>query len=257
MIDEDDDLAARIVDPLAGDTDEVELLRGRYEPLDLLGEGGQGRVLRAWDHHHSHAVALKVRPIDSGTDRERILSEARALVGLQPHRNVAVIRDDFFEGDHHYLVLDWVAGDDLKSRMRREGVPGLPFALVSAVVADIAEALDHLHGHEPPIVHGDVKPGNIVVSEGDPPHAVLVDFGLASHGDREASGGTLAYAAPETLVGMPPSPRSDVYSLAATTFELLTGRVPGPDRDARLVERARAPRSGRPLGAGGRLGGGP
>ncbi len=153
------------------------------------------------------------------------------LLGLQPHPNVAIIRDDFFEGDWHYLVLDWIAGENLRTRLRREGTPGLPYDMVIAAISDVAAALDHLHAHDPPVLHGDVKPANIVVSEdGSTPRAVLVDFGLATSAHTaELGGATLAYASPELTAGGSAGPAADVYSLAATTFELLTGRIPAPE----------------------------
>ena len=207
------------------------LLHGRYELLEVLGQGGEGKVLRAWDHQHQRPVALKVRAVQQGVPQDQILGEARTLLSLRPHANVPTVRDDFFEGDEHYLVLDWVSGEDLRARLRRDGSPGLPYPVVVEALADVAAALDHLHGHQPPVVHGDVKPANIVVSEkpGEPPLAVLVDFGLARPmSDRGSTAATDAYASPELYSGSPATPASDIYALAATAFELTTGRVPVP-----------------------------
>lgn len=218
---QDDDLAWRI--------DAGELLHGRYEPLEVVGRGGQGEVLRAWDHHHHRPVALKIQQVRAGADGQHLLDEARTLLGLHPHPNVVVIWDEFFEDGHHHLVLDWIDGEDLRTRLRREGAPGLPYELVVAALVDVAAALDHLHAHAPPVVHGDVKPANIVVSEDEPVRAVLVDFGLATTTDLgEVDGATLDYAAPELMSGASAGPRSDLYSLAATALELLTGSVPAP-----------------------------
>jgi serine/threonine protein kinase len=209
------------------------MLRGRYELLEVLGQGGQGRVVRAWDHHHGRAVALKVQRVRSGVDRDAVLAEARMLLSVRPHENIPTARDDFFDGDDHYLVMDWVSGEDLRVLLRREGRPGLPYAAALQAMRDVAAALDHLHSHEPPVVHGDVKPANIVVSggaDGQRQRAVLVDFGLAGRlSDAGSSpGATEAYASPEVFSGGPATPAADIYSFAATAFELITGRVPVP-----------------------------
>lgn len=212
----------------AGDDDEPVLLARRYEALEVVAEGGQGELVRAWDHHHNRPVALKIRAAGPGVDRDRLLAEARALLNIRPHPNMAFVRDDFFDGDKHYLVLDWVSGEDLRTRLRSDGRPGLPFEVVAQVAQDIGSVLAHLHGHQPPVVHGDVKPANIVLTDQeDRARAVLVDFGNSSAG-AQLSAVTLEYAAPEVLAGAIPTPASDVYALAATTFELLTGRVATP-----------------------------
>lgn len=236
----DASLATRIG---AGADDEPSLLARRYEILEIVAEGGQGELVRAWDHHHNRPVALKIRPAGPGVDRDRLLAEARALLNVRPHPNMAFVRDDFFDDDVHFLVLDWVSGEDLRTRLRREGRPGLPFDLVADIVADIAAVLDHLHGHQPPVVHGDVKPANIVLADAeDRPRAVLVDFGNSGP-EMRLSAVTLEYAAPEVLAGETPGPAADVYALAATTFELLTGRVavPGATLDWSAVPPAQVP----------------
>lgn len=233
-------LASRIG---SGSVDEPELLARRYEPLEIISEGGQAELVRAWDHHHNRPVALKIRKVLPGVDRDVLLAEARALLNVRPHPNMAFVRDDFFEGDKHYLVLDWVPGENLRTRLRREGRPGLAFDAVAAVATDVAAVLDHLHGHQPPVVHGDVKPANIVLADQEErERAVLVDFGNSST-HQQVTGVTLEYAAPEVLAGGAATPASDVYALAATTFELLTGRVaiPGATLDWSAVPAEQVP----------------
>ena len=231
----------------------AELIRDRYEPLQVVGAGGQSTVLRALDHQQGRPVGLKVRPRGSPEDEGSLLSEARILLGLDPHPLLCRVREDFFAGDRYFLVMDWVEGTALADVLAEAGGAGLPLDDVVHYLTQVAEALDHLHRHEPPVVHGDVKPANVIVT---PEHkAVLVDFGI-SH--RRPAGetvtpaivpaGTAGYAAPEVAGGAPPTPASDVFSLAATAFALLTGRPPrpgvrpawtgiDPDR-ARLVEFA-------------------
>ncbi|MDQ3896934.1 MAG: serine/threonine-protein kinase [Actinomycetota bacterium] len=209
----------------------AELIRDRYEPLQVVGAGGQSTVLQARDHDRDRLVALKVRPRQSPEDEGSLLSEARILLGLDPHPLLCRVREDFFAGDRYFLVMDWVEGTTLADLVTEAG-GGLPLVDVVRYLGQVAEALDHLHRHRPPVVHGDVKPANVIVApEGK---AVLVDFGI-SH--REHAGdarpplvpaGTAGYAAPEVASGQPPTPASDVFSLAATAFALLTGRPPRP-----------------------------
>ena len=204
----------------------AELIRDRYEPLRVVGAGGQSTVLQALDHERGRLVGLKVRPRGSPDDEGSLLSEARILLGLEPHPLLCRVREDFFAGDRYFLVMDWVEGTTLADVVAEAGGEGLPLDDVVHYLAQVAEALDHLHRHQPPVVHGDVKPANVIVTpEGK---AVLVDFGIShrEHPPRPAlaPAGTVGYAAPE----VPPTPASDVFSLAATAFALLTGRPPRP-----------------------------
>jgi len=201
------------------------LLRDRYEPLEEVGRGAEGRVVRAWDHLHGRPVAVKMR-LGAG-DRAIALAEARMLLGLTPHRLLPLVREDFFAGDDYCLVMDWVEGRNLAQVLTARGGPGLPLDEVLGYLEQVAEALDHLHGHDPPVVHGDVKPANVVVT--DRGRVVLVDFGVSRSGASTLTGyGTPGYSAPEVASGAPPSPAVDVFGLAATAFALLTGAPPGP-----------------------------
>jgi serine/threonine-protein kinase PknK len=208
----------------------AELIRDRYEPLRVVGAGGQSTVLQAMDHELGRLVGLKVRPRGSPADEGSLLSEARILLGLDPHPLLCRVREDFFAGDRYFLVMDWVEGTTLAHVLADAGGSGLPLDDVVHYLTQVADALDHLHRHQPPVIHGDVKPANIIVTPEH--HTVLVDFGI-SH--REATpapalspAGTAGYAAPEVAGGASPSPASDVFSLAATAFALLTGRPPRP-----------------------------
>lgn len=203
----------------------TELLRERYEPVEVVGHGGEGRVLKAIDHQLDRLVALKVRAALDRTDREALLTEARVLLGIPPHPNLALVREDFFEGDQYVIAMDWIDGIDLSRLVRARGRPGLAAASVLRWLADAASALTHLHTLDPPVVHGDVKPANLVLTSGG--RVVLVDLGLSSlPNGRHRRGGTPGYAAPELAAGEAPSRASDVYSLAATAFALLTGEPP-------------------------------
>lgn len=203
----------------------VILLRGRYELLETLGSGGEARVMRALDRQHDRVVALKMRPVASDQGRDDLLREARVLLGLPPHPSLPLVREDFFEGDEYVIVMDWVDGTDLARLLRDKGNPGLPLSSVLAFLAEAAEALTFLHTQDPPIIHGDVKPANLILTRGG--RVKLVDFGLSSTlGMQGQRRGTAGYRAPELESGAPPSRASDVYALAATAFALLAGAPP-------------------------------
>jgi WD40 repeat protein/class 3 adenylate cyclase len=209
----------------------ADLLRERYELLEVLGEGGEGRVVKALDHQHDRLVALKIRTVGPAVDREALLAEARVLLAIPPHPHVPLVRDDFFDGDQYVIAMDWVEGSDLGRLLHTRGRPGLGPSVVLPWLADAAAALTHLHAQHPPVVHGDVKPANLVLT--DSGRVVLVDFGLSSSptSSRRRTG-TRGFAAPEIAAGGEPSRASDVYSLAATAFTLLTGEPPSGVRPA-------------------------
>ena len=198
------------------------LLKGRYELLELAGVGGEARLWKGVDHQHNRVVALKTMPVGSEEGRAELLREARVLLGLAPHPSLPLVRDDFFEGDQYVIVLDWVDGIDLARLLRASGTPGLNVSSVLTYLADAAEALTFLHTQEPPVIHGDVKPANLILTRGG--RVTLVDFGLSSTPEMEDKHrGTAGFRAPELLAGASPSRASDVYALAATAYALLTG----------------------------------
>jgi WD40 repeat protein len=221
-------------------------IANRYEPVEVLGRGGQATVVKAIDTRHGRLVALKMRAAPDGATDE-LLHEARALLSLPSHPGLAHARDDLFDAGRHVLVLDWVDGVDLAQLLGSRGRPGLPVSSVLRWAAQAAEALSLLHHHG--VVHGDVKPSNLILDRDG--RAVLVDLGSSSVPDGTAPGaGTPGFRAPEVSGGAVPTPMSDVYSLAATAFALLTGGAPtgaaptwtGIDRDVatRLEAAVRA-----------------
>jgi tRNA A-37 threonylcarbamoyl transferase component Bud32 len=213
-------------------------LRGRYEILEVIGRGGEGQVLRALDHLHSRQVAIKVRRIDPHdlSRRRDVLNEASVLLRMTPDPHASVVREDFIVGDRYYLVMDWIDGTPLDRLLAEQGDPGLPLDAVLGWMGEVAEVLDHLHNQTPATVHGDVKPGNVILTSGPEGRAILVDFGISQRhevlpGAGDAAGardvmGSPGFMAPEMLAGAPPSPASDVFSLASTTFTLLVGHPP-------------------------------
>src|SRR5688572_13448877 len=218
------------------------LIRERYEAIDVLGRGGQGEVWKALDHQHGRVVALKMRPVADGDHRDRILAEAGILLSLRPHPNLPLVREDFFWDDGYVLVMDWVEGTDLGTLLLETGDPGLPVSSVLAWLEQAARGIDHLHAQG--VVHGDVKPANLVLTpEG---RVVLVDFGISRLRDEHGlmSAGSPGYAAPEAS-GAEISSSADVYGLAATAVALLTGAPPTGGRpewdgvpNAAAIERA-------------------
>ena len=218
-----------------------ELLRERYEPLEVVGRGGEGEVIRAVDHLHGRQVALKVRPVPDEASRSDLLSEARLLLSLSPHRGLPLVREDFFVDDRYFIAMDWIEGTNLETLLDAEGGPGLDPAPAIGYLEQAAEALEHLHAHDPPVVHGDVKPANLIRTSSG--RIVLVDFGLSSMPtDELRRAGTAGYVAPEVAAGTRPTAAADVYSLAATALTLLTGKPPSADRPSwGAIENERIP----------------
>jgi predicted ATPase len=183
--------------------------------------------VRAIDHQHGRVVALKVRPVEDDSERETLLAEARILLSLPPHPGLPLVREDFFWEDGYVLVMDWVAGTDLGQVLADTGDPGLGLGSVVDWLGQAADALGHLHAQG--VVHGDVKPANLVLTPGG--RILLVDFGVSRrHGDLIGENrGSPGYSAPELHTGAA-GPAADVYSLAATAVALLTGSPPSMAR---------------------------
>ncbi len=194
----------------------------------VAGRGGMGVVYRATQLALGRTVALKVVAPERGDDpaiRERFLRESR-LAAATEHPNVIPVHQVGEEDGIAYIVMRYVAGDDLRTLVRREGP--LPPRRAATIVAQVAAALDAAHASG--LVHRDVKPANVLLTQGD--HAYLTDFGLTK--DLRSAGvtgpgrwvGTLDYVAPEQVRGEAVDARTDVYALGATLFFALTGRVP-------------------------------
>ena len=229
----------------------VALLKSRYEVLELLASGGEARVVKALDHQHDRLVALKLRAVGTDQGRDDLLREARVVLGLTPHPSLPLVREDFFDGDQYVIVMDWVDGTDLGRLLRAKGTPGLAVSSVLAYLAEAAEALTFLHTHDPPIIHGDVKPANLILTRGG--RVKLVDFGLSSTlGSEGRRSGTAGYRAPELEAGAAPSRASDVYALAATACALLGGAPPAgaPPTALEGLHGAQAGRLQAAIGAG-------
>ena len=175
-------------------------------------------MLRAIDHHHDRVVWLGVRPARSAAERRELLQLAQDLLSLVPHPGLPIIRDDFFDGERHVLVRDWVEGTPLSRLLAERGDPGLPPSAVQRWLGQAADVLDHLRRQRPPVAHGAVSPAHLVLT--DDGRLMVVNGGLGALGARSA---IRPWLAPEIAAGGPATPAGDVYGLAATALTLLTG----------------------------------
>ena len=203
------------------------LLRGRYQVEALVARGGCGAVYRGVDRQSGAAVAIKqvTAAADDDLLAQAIRREAQTLRRLQHPALPAFI--DFFVADgDHFLVMTCVEGDDLARQLARRREP---FAVeqVLAWTDQLLELLLYLHGQQPPVIHRDIKPANLKLDAAG--RVILLDFGLAKGAAstlHSLPGYTLAYAAPEQVRGEATDGRSDLYSLGATLYHLLTGVKP-------------------------------
>ena len=204
------------------------LLHKRYRIVEILGQGGMGSVYRAVDENLGVDVAVKENLFTTDEYARQFRLEAVILANLR-HPNLPRVTDHFVIGDQgQYLVMDYIEGEDLRQRMERVGnIMEDEAILLGAAMCD---ALAYLHTRKPPILHRDIKPGNVkITSEG---HIFLVDFGLAKvlHGSQATTTGARAmtpgYSPPEQYGTARTDPRTDIYSLGATLYASLTGIIP-------------------------------
>jgi serine/threonine-protein kinase len=217
-----------------------QVLDGRYEILAPLAEGGMGAVYRARRVLLGDEVAIKVilAEVAGPAPLERFVRESRACAQLRHPNIVAIFDYNADDPQRPFLVMELLSGPSLKDELARNG----PFPVndVQRIIPSICSALSVAHSRA--IVHRDLKPANIVAHDFAPGDRVykIVDFGVANvrqqTDDTRLTAshqfiGTVGYASPEQLTGGTTDARSDIYSLGAVVFELLTGRLPyeGPD----------------------------
>lgn len=210
------------------------VLQGRYRILGFLGRGGMGTVYQCEDLRLSgKRWAIKEMMVYDPASQEQIEEsfkrEAQMLSRLR-HRNLPMIVDYFIEDSRQYLVMEYIEGENLGQVIQREGPASELQAMRWAL--ELCQVLDYLHRQEKPVIFRDLKPDNIIMTEDR--HIKLVDFGLArqfepgKHRDTQASG-SVGYAPPEQWEDAAQTDeRSDVYSLGATMFYVLTGKPPSP-----------------------------
>jgi serine/threonine protein kinase/Tol biopolymer transport system component len=204
------------------------LLHKRYRIVEILGQGGMGSVYRAVDENLGVDCAVKENLFTTDEYARQFRLEAVILANLR-HPNLPRVTDHFVVGDQgQYLVMDYIEGEDLRQRMERVGNIMEDDAILLG--AAICDALMYLHTRKPPILHRDIKPGNVKITPDG--HIFLVDFGLAKvlHGSQATTTGARAmtpgYSPPEQYGTARTDPRTDIYSLGATVYASLTGIIP-------------------------------
>lgn len=209
----------------------AELAAAGFTDAVKVGSGGFGAIYRCQQPAIGRTVAVKVLSADLDEDnRERFYREAHAMGRLSGHPTIVTIIQVGETASHRpYIVMPFYERDSLAARLRREGPLPWPEAVSTGV--KLCGALET--AHRAGILHRDVKPANILVSDYGDPH--LTDFGIArmSGGFKTATGsvtGSLPYLPPEVMQGETPTAAADVYSLGATVFELVSGSVPHPLR---------------------------
>jgi eukaryotic-like serine/threonine-protein kinase len=204
------------------------LLNGRYELKQKIGEGGMAVTWKAADTLLGREVAVKILRDGLSTAPQflaRFRQEAQAAASLS-HEHIATVHDFGSDNGTHYIVMEYVPGEDLRCHLRRDG-PLPPLEAVDIAI-QVTEALDAAHAKG--IVHRDIKPANILLT--DDGQVKVTDFGIAralASADDTSTGtllGSVHYVSPEQARGDPTGPQADIYSLGAVLFEMLTGRPP-------------------------------
>jgi tetratricopeptide (TPR) repeat protein/predicted Ser/Thr protein kinase len=194
-------------------------IAGRYRVLSRLGEGGMGAVYRVFDEMVGEEVALKVLTDATPASTERFRAEVR-LARRITHGNVGRTYDIGMDHDVLFITMELLQGQTIREWLQRGQWAD---TAVSWVAWSAARGLAAAHRAE--VVHRDLKPSNLVVTDDD--RVVIIDWGIAAFRDAgEGVAGTLDYMAPEQLLGHPPTPAQDVYSLGLVMFELLAGARP-------------------------------
>lgn len=229
------------------------LLSQRYRILRTLGRGGMGAVyLASMDALGGKKVAIKEMEIQGSNPAERagalrqFQSEATFLANLD-HPNLVSVTDFFTEGERHYLVMAYVDGETLEQKLRARGT-AFDWQQVRPWALTLCDVLHYLHTRNPPILFRDLKPSNIMVDRAGV--LKLIDFGIARKGDAGSKTstflqgtGTTGFSPIEQYGGSGTTDaRSDIYSLGATIYVLLTGQTP-PDAISRLSGQAVKPPS--------------
>ncbi len=207
------------------------VLQNRYRILRHLDAGGMGSVYEAVDQRLSSIVALK-ETLTETPEMSRAFEREASLLANLSHPALPVVTDHFLDAGGQFLVMQFVKGDDLGTQLEKRG-QAFPVHEVLKWADQLLDALEYLHLFEPPIIHRDIKPLNIKL--GRRGEAILLDFGLAKGalgqmrtmtGGASVFGFSPRYAPLEQIHGAGTDPRSDIYSLGATLYHLITGIVP-------------------------------
>jgi serine/threonine protein kinase len=209
------------------------VLQERYRIVRQLGQGGMGAVYEAIDLRLDTVVALKETLFADERLRKQFEREARLLARLH-HQALPRVSDHFTEADGQFLIMQYIPGEDL-FEMQNRRQSAFPAEDVLRWADQLCDALDYLHTQDPQIIHRDIKPQNLKLMQRG--QIVLLDFGLAKGSAGQMSavtssvsifGYTPNYAPLEQVQGLGTDPRSDIYSLSATVYHLLTNVKP-PD----------------------------
>jgi serine/threonine protein kinase, bacterial len=209
------------------------LLLDRYSIVNRVGGGGMGSVYQARDKRLADRLCAVKEMIEMFADQaqrakavEDFKREAEVLAQLD-HPSIPTVFDYFIEAGRYYLVMRWIGGGDLADQMRlRAGIIEEP--IITKWAIQICDVLHYIHQQRPPIIYRDLKPANLMLDD-KTNRVMLVDFGIARIVRPTEKGvtaiGTMGYAPPELFAGKV-EPRSDIYSLGATMFHMLTGSDP-------------------------------
>ncbi|MGH9901109.1 MAG: protein kinase domain-containing protein [Pyrinomonadaceae bacterium] len=227
------------------------ILNGRYEIVRRIGGGGMGAVYYAKDKNIGDAPRAVMEMFHAqlavSQDEKAIgdfKRESMLLASLE-HRSIPTIYDYFYDdpAGRFYLVMKYISGGDFLSRLRNAPGGRIDEQTVTDWGMQVADVLYYLHSQRPPIIYRDLKPANLMI-DGNNGRVMLIDFGIARWVQKEEKGvtavGTMGYAPPELFSGKV-EPRSDLYSLGATLFHLLTGGDP-QDNPLLIFDFAKNPR---------------
>lgn len=211
---------------------EGQILNERYQVRTLIGQGGMAAVYKAYDPNLHRAVAIKIIHPHLSNNAEffrRFEEEATGVAHLR-HPNIVQMYDFNHDGDLYYMVMEYIAGETLQTRLKRLNDSRRRLDVKDAVrfAAEICDAAEY--AHERGMIHRDIKPANVMLDVHG--KAILMDFGIArivgvvEHTATGAVLGTAMYMAPEQIQGLHADARADIYSLGVTLYEMLSGRPP-------------------------------
>jgi tRNA A-37 threonylcarbamoyl transferase component Bud32 len=237
--------------PTVKQLDPGTVLNARYEIARRIGGGGMGAVYLAKDRNLGDAPRAVKEMVESHLDpaqHEKAIGdfkrESLLLTSLE-HPSIPTIYDYFYDQNlgRFYLVMKYISGGDLASRLRNAPGSKIEEKTVCDWGMQVADVLEYLHSRPKQIIYRDLKPANLMI-DGNSGRVMLIDFGIARWVKQEEKGvtavGTMGYAPPELFAGRV-EPRSDVYSLGATMFHLLTGSDP-QDNPLLIFDFAKNPR---------------
>ncbi len=208
------------------------ILQNRYHIVRLLAQGGMGAVYEARDERLGNTVALKETFFADESMRRAFEREAKLLASVR-HQALPKVSDHFNEGAGQFLVMEFIAGNDLASMLQNRKGLVFPPDQVLEWADQLLDALDYLHTLEPPIIHRDIKPQNLKLTARG--QIILLDFGLAkglmqpgatAAAGQSVFGYTPNFAPLEQIQAEGTNARSDLYSLAATLYNLMTSQTP-------------------------------